>query len=303
MRFILLLLIGMLFFTACSEDSDSNGSDALTKVELSFTGLEILNNGFHYEGWVMLNGAPVTTGKFNITESGGFVDVNGKEISNQFSTPNNDDLTKAAAFILTIEPNGDTDSNPASTKIIAGDFTNNTTSLSVKHSAALGNDFMASTGNYILATPTTTTMSDENSGIWFLDFNNGSPITGLDLPILPDGWVYEGWAVINGTPVTSGRFTDLDKADLAAPFSSNENAGPPFPGEDYIQNAPAGLTFPTNLAGGKAVISIEPHPDNSPAPFTLKPLVGDIAANATDHTTYSMGNNAMAFPTGSATIK
>ena len=124
----------------------------------------------------------------------------------------------------------------------------------------------------------------------------------MDLPVLPEGWVYEGWAVINGTPVTSGRFTDVMAADFSAPFSSTD-AGPPFPGEDYINNAPTGLTFPTDLAGGTAVISIEPEPDDSSAPFTLKPLVQAIDAAATDHVTYSMGNNAANFPTGSAAIK
>ena len=73
--------------------------------------------------------------------------------------------------------------------------------------------------------------------------------------------------------------------------------GPPFPGEDYLVNAPSGLSFPTDLAGGKAVISIEPVPDNSDAPFLLKPLVGDIASDAMDHTTYSLGQN-LNFPTG-----
>ena len=67
-------------------------------------------------------------------------------------------------------------------------------------------------------------------------------------------------------------------------------------------NAPAGLTFPTDLAGATAVISIEPSPDDAAAPFTLKPLVGAIPVDATDHVTYSMGNQAAGFSTGTATI-
>jgi hypothetical protein len=91
--------------------------------------------------------------------------------------------------------------------------------------------------------------------------------------------------------------------DLDDPFSG-PMAGPPFPGEDYLENAPTGLTFPTDLAGGLAVISIEPEPDDSPAPYTLKPLMGPIAANAVDHETYSMPNMATAtFPTGTAVIR
>lgn len=78
--------------------------------------------------------------------------------------------------------------------------------------------------------------------------------------------------------------------------------GPPFPGEDYLENAPAGLTFPTDLAGGTAVISIEPFPDDSPAPFTFKPLVGSIPQGADDHVNYDLDNNAAGFPTGTASI-
>ena len=169
----------------------------------------------------------------------------------------------------------------------------------INHSAALGNDFTSSTGAYILATPTDGANTNENSGIWFLDLTSGSPSQGLFLPTLPGGWKYEGWTVINGTPVTTGTFTDATVVDNADPYSSTM-PGPPFPGEDFLFNAPAGLTFPTDIAGGVAVISIEPSPDNSSAPFTLKPLVGDIPVNAVDHTTYMMNTNLSSFPTGTA---
>ena len=77
--------------------------------------------------------------------------------------------------------------------------------------------------------------------------------------------------------------------------------GPPFPGEDFLVSAPMGLTFPTDIAGGTGVISIEPDPDNSPNPFTLKPLVGNIPATAIDHTNYNMNANLSSFPTGTVT--
>ena len=120
---------------------------------------------------------------------------------------------------------------------------------------------------------------------------------------MPAGWVYEGWTVIGGTPVTSGTFTAVDAVDDSAPHSDTQFAGPPFPGEDYLMNAPAGLAFPTDIAGGTAVISIEPSPDDDPAPFTLKPLVGTIPDPATDHTAYAMMNQAGGFPSGMATIQ
>jgi DNA-binding beta-propeller fold protein YncE len=47
------------------------------------------------------------------------------------------------------------------------------------------------------------------------------------------------------------------------------------------------------LVGGKAVISVEPEPDDSPTPFALKPLVGDILAKG-EGELQSLGNNAAA---------
>nr|MBC8279451.1 hypothetical protein [Chloroflexota bacterium] len=95
--------------------------------------------------------------------------------------------------------------------------------------------------------------------------------------------------------------TAVDETDQAEPFSSTEG-GPPFPGEDFLNNAPVGLTFPVDLSGATAVISVEPMPDDSSAPFTLKPLKGTIPADATDHVTYQLNNNATELPSGLATI-
>ena len=143
-------------------------------------------------------------------------------------------------------------------------------------------------------------MDGELSGLWFLDLASGSPAIGLDLPVLPSGWKYEGWAVIDGKPVTSGTFSMVDAVDDAAPFSGSDAGGPPFPGEDYVANAPMGLSFPTDLSGATVVVSIEPDPDNSPDPFAFKPLVGMAPTKASDHTTYDMMSNVNgSFPAGS----
>ena len=51
------------------------------------------------------------------------------------------------------------------------------------------------------------------------------------------------------------------------------------------------------MRGKIAVISIEPYPDNSEAPFTLKPLAGDIDADAMG--VQQIGSNvAASFPQG-----
>jgi len=263
----------------------------MKNLNLNISGLEDLGSDANYEGWLIVDGAPLTTGTFSVDASG--------NMSKTSFTVNATDLDEATTFVLTIEPEPNNNAAPSDVHILAGDFSSNAASLSVGHGAALGDDFTSATGKYILATPTDGPETNENSGIWFLDLAGGSPAVGLTLPMLPAGWKYEGWTVINGMPVTSGKFSAVDMADEDDPFSGTGDA-PPFPGEDYLLNAPSGLTFPTDLSEGTAVISIEPVPDNSTAPFTLKPLVGGIPAMAMDHHTYGMDKNLGSFPAGTA---
>lgn len=279
-------LFAILILASCSSD-DTN------TISLEFNGLENLGTDYAYEGWLIVNGNPVSTGVFNINDSG-------VPTSKSFEV-SSEDAALATAFVLTIEPSPDNDPAPTDVHILAGDFNNGNTALTVSHPAALGNDFSSARGAYILATPTDGgSDTNENSGVWWLDPSLG-PGPGLDLPTLPAGWAYEGWAVIDGTPVSTGTFTSANGADSFNGFSGNAG-GPPYPGEDLLTNAPNGLDFPIDLAGKTVVISIEPVPDNSSAPFTLKPLVGVVPNDAIDHTTYNMANNAVnTNPTGSLT--
>jgi len=296
--FLALALTAALSLSAC----DSNDSDDTEQFRLSLSNVDPLTNGFHYEGWLIIDGDAVPAGKFNVTVSGSIVDLNGSVIVNGvFSI--NADVSAASAYVLTIEPAGDTDTTPASTHYLAGGLTNGTGGITVGHASALGNNFSTAAGRYILATPTNGGDSDENSGIWFLDPTGASPAATLDLPVLPAGWKYEGWSVIGGIPVTTGTFLSVTGADDFDGFSSTLNPAPPFPGEDFLENAPGGVTFPTDLAGTTAVISIEPSPDSDPAPFTLKPLVGGVPGAAMPFTVYDLGNNSAGFPTGQVTMQ
>ena len=282
-----LLFTGLLFFSACEKEE----VNVLSNFTLDIEGLEDLGSEAVYEGWVIVDGNPISTGVFTVDESG--------VLSQTRFTIDTDDMNTASTFVLTIEPSPDPDPAPSAVHILAGDFDGNDASLSIDHSAALGTDFSGSTGSYIVATPTDGPDNHEDAGVWFLDLSSGSPSVGLDLDVLPEGWAYEGWVVIDGIPVSTGTFTDPAGIDASAIYSGGE-AGPPFPGEDFVSNAPAGLSFPTSILGGTAVISVEPVPDNSAAPFTLKPLVGAIDASSDVHTTYSLGQN-LTFPTGTVT--
>jgi hypothetical protein len=297
LRGVLSLTFVALVAVGCDDDPVSPDRSTLA---LELTGFEPLRNGFHYEGWAIIGGTPMSTGRFNVGTAGQLVTVAGAPIAGgEFQTGL--DLSTATAIVITVEPNNDSDPGPAATHIAAGDVNNGMATLTVAHSAALGNTFTSASGTYILATPTDGPNSNERSGVWFLNASSGSPTAGLSLPALPAGWTYEGWAVINGMPVTTGTFRTVTGADMAAPFSGPQS-GPPFPGEDFLRNAPSGLSFPVDLRNDMVVITIEPDPDDSPTPFVLKPLTGTVPGTATDHVNLSLANGAMSFPTGRAVI-
>ena len=284
------LAIGMLALASC----DNNDDTSTKNLTLAINGLEDLGTNYVYEGWIMVNGSPVSSGRFSVNSTGQLSQTS-------FAIPENQ-LNSATAFILTIEPATNDNPAPSDVHILAGDFNGSTGSVSVSHSAALGNSFSTAAGKYILATPTDGgSMNNEESGIWFLDNSSGTPATGLNLPNLPAGWKYEGWVVFKGKPVSTGTFTNPAMADSNATTSTykgNANSGPAFPGEDFLQNAPSGLTFPTDLKGKTVAISIEPYPDNSPNPFLLKPLLNTIPTSASVHTALTMTKDLSSFPTG-----
>lgn len=274
--YLAVMAMGLLS-VSCSNDDDATPQIETSGLTLNLTGLEALGDDFVYEGWVIVDGAPVSTGRFS--------DVTFPQTFQVLSTQ----LAAATTFVLSIEPTVDPDPAPAETKVLAGDFSG--TSASVNSNLVA--DFSTASGTFILATPTDADDTNEESGVWFLDNASGSAVTGLNLPVLSDGWKYEGWAVINGTPISTGTFTDASMADdnaATSVFKGDIGNGPGYPGEDYLQNAPAGFTFPTDLRGTTIVVSVEPSPDNSAAPFTLKPLAQMVAADAAVHTSITMGD-------------
>ena len=282
-----MLMLALLVTVACGDD---DGPTAPTppsgNLQLSFNGLESLGAGFVYEGWLLVDGNPVSTGTFSI-------DAGGSLSTSMFSV-DQAALQAATKFILTIEPSPDSNPMPAATKYLAGDFVGNSASLSVADAATLGNDFRSASGGFILATPSTNAVADDYAfGIWWLD--PAGPGASLMLPALPAGWMYEGWVVGPDGPVTTGRFIQATGADSdGGGPGAGPDATPAFPGQEFI-------TPPVSLIGATAVISIEPEPDDSPGPFTLKPLVDMDIADVGALVLQDMANNAASFPTGTAT--
>ncbi|MHA2090253.1 MAG: hypothetical protein ACW98K_05290 [Candidatus Kariarchaeaceae archaeon] len=287
------LLLAILLLVSLSNVKGGN-----SKYDLGLTFSNLSDPGDdHYEGWLIVDGNPVSTGKFSLDSTGKIVDLEGNSID-EFRV--NIDLDLTTKFVLSLEPSGDTDTVPSEIKHLAGDLNSEKNAATIMHN--IGVDLTSVAGSYILATPTDGANTNENSGIWFLDPTSGTPVAGLSLPDLSGtDWIYEGWVVINGTPVTTGTFDAPSGIDDDDPYSGTE-AGPPFPGEDFLINDPTGLSFPTNVAGMVAVISIEPRMDNDPSPFQFKPLVGDIPVSATDHFLYNMEDKSTTLASGSLSI-
>ncbi len=277
-----LLAIG-LFAVSCSSDDDNTPSTA--DLTLNLQGLEALGSDYVYEGWIIVNGQPVSTGTFSSATFPQTFQVDASQ------------LNSATRFVLSIEPAVDNDPAPADTKVLVGDFNGSTASVNTD----VVGDFSNASGEFFLRTPTDETGinngNDEN-GVWF-----GSPgmppVPNFVLPTLPAGWAYEGWVVGDSGPLSTGTFTTFNTVDGAAPFSG-ASAGPPVPGEDFFENAPTGETFPLDVRGRTVVISVEPVPDDSAAPFALKPLVG-TAGNDTAPVTHAFNLNLGSLPMGSVT--
>ncbi len=311
--FTMLFLVTLMIW-GCKKDKDN--TPTTKSITLSITGLEDVGSNYAYEGWIIVDGSPVSTGLFSVDASG--------SLSQTSFEANEDDVDAATAYVLTIEPSPDSDPSPSAVHILAGDFSANRATLTPEHEAALGTDFTAATAIYVLRAPTEDGDGATNfeAGVWWFRNQDGATLDCCtNLPELPEGWNYEGWAVFDGTPLSTGVWADGEvdgvsrrdsysnrdinnNADpaLAGGFNGNVAGGPNYPGEDFIQNLPSGITSPVDLRGRTVVITVEPVPDTDPdRPFTFKPLVGNVPTNA-GLEDLSMSNNAAATnPSGTVT--
>lgn len=237
------------------------GTTPAAKASIQFVpkNLESLGDKYDYEGWIVKDGKPTSTGKFDI-----------KKDKTTYSFDVDKSLVEGSAtFVLSIEPSketGEAINLPSNTKIIAGDILNSMATATTSHKAAFGTDFSQLAAGYVLATPTNN-FRNPTQGIWF---NNLSGFTELT------GWKYEGWIVDANGPTTTGTFSKTNKPDDdgAGPAAGpNKNNFPSEPGQDFINPA-------KELVGTTVVISVEPDPDNSDVPFSIKPLIGKVTNEA-----------------------
>ena len=110
---------------------------------------------------------------------------------------------------------------------------------------------------------------------------------------------------VGGKALSTGKFIFPELPDSAATYSGTGNA-PPFPGEDFLANAPAGTTFPLDLTGASVYITVEPwmEYDVSPdAPFFLRVLEGEVPAGAESGIQYGLTSVVGQFPSGTASVQ
>jgi len=279
------LLLALTLLGACSNDTGT------TTMSLGFSGLPELGDGYEYESWLIVDGAPVSAGRFTVD-----ADANPSPASFEIDSVVASDAT---AYVLTIEPIEGDDPAPSAVHVLAGDLMGGVASLTTAHPAAIGTDFADAAGEYILETPTSEAVADDYAqGIWWLVPGADGMAPGLTLPALPEGWVYEGWVASEDGPVSTGTFTAADMADAdGAGATAGPDGSPPFPGQDFIDPAVV-------LTGGyAAVISVEPVPDDSPMPFVIKPLIDMSIDDVMAPDTQTMENAAASnLPSGSVTF-
>jgi hypothetical protein len=241
-------------------------------------------SGAVYEGWVVKGTRKLSAGVFNVRERPeGDVVLLRSPI----------DPARADMIVVTIEPVPDPDPGPSTVAILAGE--------PGAHLAALRFpiDLRSVAGSFILATPTDDDPANETAGVWFIDPTRPGP--SLTLPALPAGWAFEGWGVTQAVALTTGRFATPTGPDLGRPFSG-PNPGPPFPGEDFLTNLPAGVVPPVNLAdgGSRVVLTLEPdiggQDPTGPAPFSIRPLAGAVPAGASAGTSLPLTRDLSSVP-------
>lgn len=301
-RLQILAVILLAGLSSC--DSSSEPQMEPGTLVLSFTNLAPLDEAVegHYEGWAILEGSPVSTGKFNVNESGMPVELGGGSIIDEFDA--GQDISGASDIVISLEPPGDDDAIPADIKILAGAVVDSEADLKLNVPGRHELETMT-TGSYILATPSDNPGAPDNDdmGIWFLQMPG--PEAGFEnLPDLGSNWTYEGWVVDasdmgNPMPYTTGTFSAASGAD--SDEAGCNGGGPPFPGQDFVEaQCPPFLDLDTG--DFLVVISIEPVPDNLAGPFQVKPFAGPIPEDALGMNNSIPNQAADTFPTGSAEL-
>jgi hypothetical protein len=305
---LLAALAGPFVLTGCGGDDSIWEPRGSSLVTLSFENLYPLSGGMNYQGWVVESrptgywGSPL--GMFNVDESGQLVDpATGEVVSGTFEAGL--DAEDVFGVQVSVENSSTLVSQPSATFILGGVVASGTAELGQVHWLAMNLNFTEIAGSYFLGTPSDDLNDNELSGVWFGDTTSGDPVPGLFLPEAPNGWDYEGWVVIGDDTLSTGKFYEPSIADTTNLYGG-VSGDYPFPGQDFLENAPEGMVFPTDLSGAPLFLTLEPweESDIEPlSPFKFPILRATIPADATAGTTYTMTSLFNLFPRGTAVVQ
>lgn len=306
-RFPISTACAVLIFSLVAAGCDSGGSGGtgdpiFVQMQLDVNELPPLGGSNNYRAWAVLPTRFLGSDLFNFTEAGQYINSTGQFVSNTVTF--GDDIAEATKVLISIETKDGSEDVPSSSIVLAGDIVNFEADLSVSHPDALGEDLDAASGVFSLLTPSDADDTNETEGIWFVEsLSAGNWTTGLSLPTLPEGWLFEGWAEVGDTVLSTGRFDSATGADMDSPFMTDlVSEFINYPGEDFIMRPPLGVTFPPDFSNARVFVTVEPDPDAQPLPFGIEILSGTVSATPETLTNYQLQGGLVA-PAGSAVMR
>jgi len=235
-----------------------------------------------YVLWVVDEAGQYTLIKeFMVNDALFTTDLTGRPLSTSVDVEDFD-LHQAESFMVTIEAKEGAVTAPSSTIVLQ---TKQRSGASYR--LKFPHDLAKAVGSYILATPTNGPSTAELSGVWF-----AAP-AGLQLPTLPDSWLYAAWLKQGQTWLPIGAFTSATAADDRAQFSG-PRAGYESPGEDFLTNARVSdPVFPLDLTADstEVVITLQPKGlgTSGDRPLYYLPLLqAPVAPTAVTNTAYDL---------------
>lgn len=293
-----LALVALALVPACNTPTEvspiARSLGQVRGIVLETEGLAPLEiSGAAYTLWAIEDdGTPTNMGEFNIGPDGRLLDPEGEPIE-RFTTDESNIINALSVLVTVRLPNTSTNS-PSGWQVMSGPVAEGVASLRVPGPS----DIQGAAGSFRVFTPTDGPGTNEGSGIWAVDAA-GNPT--LDLPDTTQAFNYELFLVVDGEPLTLGRFNDPEGADTTNRFSGEEEA-PDVPGEDFLVDPPEGLMFPLDLGGRRLLVTLEPVTDDAAGPTQFIVLEATLPAGLTGGETISMTNRAAEFPSGTAVL-
>lgn len=299
MKNILITIFGVLIllFTGCDyfENGDTLNSST---IEINISGLPALPDTMTYVAWFDNEDTQIKPLMVYYDDA-----VNG-DFKFKSEMPLSA-LQQAQLFWLTIEDERRVEDSAftiSTRRVLGGRFSFGSCNLGIAENTI---NFDGYSVVYNLLTPTDGSNANETSGVWFVEIDNeGGFSTGLNLPVLYGYWIYEGWVEVNGQYLSTGRFRNPVGADLSNLYGASGSVLS-FPGEDFLNNPPAGINFPLDLRGKKLYVSAELRDGRTAgdSPYVIL-FEATIPSDAQPRTKYEMTKfQNPAGPFGQAVIK